>query len=161
MVTLQLKPDPDLREIYEEHQHFHEGDSGLDIYTPETITVPGGAISYKIPLGIRCEMIKTPEGEVDLLTPPEYVSYWLMPRSSMGSKTPLRLANSMGLVDAGYRGEIMAVVDNMESEWPFTVEAGTRLFQLVAMDGSPIHLEVVDRLSETARGEGGFGSTGK
>ena len=81
-----------------------------------------------------------------------------MPRSSL-SKTPLRQCNSIGLIDAGYRGEIMAAVDNIKDK-SFTLETGQRLFQLVAMDGSPIHFELVDELTETDRGEGGFGSTG-
>jgi dUTP pyrophosphatase len=51
-------------------------------------------------------------------------------------------------------------VDNIKNE-AYTVEKGQRLFQLVAMDGSPIHFEIVDELTETTRGEGGFGSTGK
>ena len=85
--------------------------------------------------------------------------YLLMPRSSI-SKTPLRQCNSVGLIDGGYRGEIMAAVDNIKDE-PYTVEPGQRLFQLVAMDGSPIHFEIVSELTETGRGEGGFGSTGK
>jgi len=62
--------------------------------------------------------------------------------------------------DAGYRGEIKAVVDNIKSEL-YTVEKGQRLFQLVAMDGSPINFQLVDELTETTRGEDGFGSTGK
>jgi len=64
------------------------------------------------------------------------------------------------LIDGGYRGEIMAAVDNIKNE-SYTIEPGQRLFQLVAMDGSPIHFELVERLSESTRGEGGFGSTGK
>ena len=54
----------------------------------------------------------------------------------------------------------MAAVDNVKDE-PYTVEPGQRLFQLVAMDGSPIHFELVSKLTKTSRGEGGFGSTGK
>ena len=53
----------------------------------------------------------------------------------------------------------MAAVDNIKDK-PFTLETGQRLFQLAAMDGSPIHFELVDELTETDRGEGGFGSTG-
>ena len=64
------------------------------------------------------------------------------------------------MIDGGYRGEIMAAVDNIKNE-DYTVEPGQRLFQLVAMDGSPIHFELVDDLSDTTRGSGGFGSTGK
>ena len=82
-----------------------------------------------------------------------------MPRSSI-AKTPLRLCNSIGLIDGGYRGEIMAAVDNIKGE-DYTVEPNQRLFQLVAMNGSPISFEIVNDLSESSRGKGGFGSTGK
>ena len=85
--------------------------------------------------------------------------YLLMPRSSI-SKTPLRLCNAIGLIDAGYRGEIMAAVDNIKQE-SYEVEKGQRLFQLVSMDGGPIYFELVDVLSTSERGKGGFGSTGK
>ena len=81
-----------------------------------------------------------------------------MPRSSI-SKTPLRLCNSIGLIDAGYRGEIMAAVDNIKQE-DYTINSGQRLFQIVAMDGSPLSFELVIKLSTTGRGAGGFGSTG-
>ena len=81
-----------------------------------------------------------------------------MPRSSI-SKTPLRLCNSIGLIDAGYRGEIMAAVDNIKEE-DYTIDFGQELFQIVAMDGSPLTFELVDTLSQTDRGDGGFGSTG-
>jgi len=81
-----------------------------------------------------------------------------MPRSSI-SKTPLRLSNSIGLIDPGYRGEIIAVVDNIKSK-PSTVKPKQRRFQLDAMNGSPIHFSLVDQLSDTSRGTGGFGSTG-
>ena len=83
--------------------------------------------------------------------------YLLMARSSI-SKTPLRLSNSVGLIDAGYRGEIMAAVDNIK-DFSFSLEKGQRLFQLVSMNGDAIHFELVDTLSKTSRGEGGFGST--
>ena len=67
-----------------------------------------------------------------------------MPRSSI-SKTPPRLCNAIGLIDAGYRGEIMAAVDNIKQE-SYEVEKGQRLFQLVSMDGGPVYFELVDIL---------------
>ena len=85
--------------------------------------------------------------------------YLLMPRSSI-SKTPLRLCNSIGLIDAGYRGEIMAAVDNVKQE-KYEIDMGQRLFQIVSMDGGPISFELTDELSQTKRGTDGFGSTGK
>ena len=77
----------------------------------------------------------------------------------MGAKTPLRLSNSVGIIDAGYRGNIMAIVDNLSDE-DFVIEQNTRLFQLCSPDLSPISFEVVNELSETSRGSGGLGSTG-
>ena len=82
-----------------------------------------------------------------------------MARSSI-SKTPLRLSNSLGLIDAGYRGEIMASVDNIRNS-NYEVKVGQRLFQLVAINGSPIQLRLVEGLSTTDRDIGGFGSTGE
>jgi len=69
------------------------------------------------------------------------------------------MANSIGLIDGGYRGELIAAVDNIKTE-PYQVVFGQRLFQIIALDGSPIHLQLVETLSSTERGEGGFGSTG-
>ena len=131
-------------EFYRNHGHFHDGDAGLDIYIINQQTIQANDTTL-IHLQIACE---TNDGK----------PYLLMPRSSI-AKTPLRLCNSIGLIDGGYRGEIMAVVDNIKKE-SYTVEPGQRLFQLVAMDGSPIHFKLVDELSESTRGEGGFGSTG-
>ena len=131
--------------MYENHGHFHAGDAGLDLYVLEDITIePGETLPIK--LGVSCE-------------PDNGKAYFLMPRSSI-SKTPLRLANSIGLIDGGYRGELMAMCDNIKSE-PYTAEKGQRLFQIVACDCSPITYELVNELSETTRGSGGFGSTGK
>ena len=70
------------------------------------------------------------------------------------------MSNSIGLIDGGYRGEIIAMVDNIKNQ-DYTISAGDRLFQLVAMNGAPITFELVDELSDTSRGSGGFGSTGK
>tara|TARA_X000001036_G_scaffold233317_1_gene217855 strand:+ start:497 stop:934 length:438 start_codon:yes stop_codon:yes gene_type:complete len=145
-MKLKIKPfNKDIHKMYKNHNHFHPGDSGLDIYIIENqIINPGETIRLK--LGISCENL-------------DAKSYFLMPRSSI-SKTPLRLANSVGLIDAGYRGEIMAAVDNIK-DFAYEVEIGQRLFQIVAMDGSAIHFELGDHLSETTRGADGFGSTGK
>ena len=86
-------------------------------------------------------------------------AYYLFPRSSI-SKTPLRLANSIGLIDGGYRGELIGMVDNIYDE-DYQIKRGERYFQLVAVDSSPIEFELVDILSDSSRGEGGFGSTGR
>jgi dUTP pyrophosphatase len=120
-------------------------DSGLDLVCPETVVIPAKTFGTKIKLGIKCE-------------PQEKHGYYLYPRSSI-YKTPIRLANSVGIIDYGYRGEIMAVVDNL-SDNDYEITENTRLFQLVGPDLKPIQIELVSNLSKTNRGEGGFGSSG-
>jgi len=136
-----------LGEQYVNHSHYHEGDSGLDLFCPTDILVKAGE-TVKIDLQIQCEALKDNQ---------KNVSYYLYPRSSI-VKTPLRLANSVGIIDAGYRGNIMAFVDNIKTE-DYIVESGTRLFQICSGDLSPLTFELVNQLSDTSRGQGGFGST--
>ena len=145
-MKLKIKPFSEvIYNMYQEHKHFHQGDAGLDVYIVENQIINSGETS-RIKLGISCENI-------------DQKAYFLMPRSSI-SKTPLRLANSVGLIDAGYRGEIMAAVDNIK-DIPYKVEVGQRLFQIVAMDGSKINFDLIYELSQTSRGSDGFGSTGQ
>ena len=145
-MDLNIRPfNAEVKQLYDNHGHFHDGDAGLDVYVINEQTIDPDETTL-IHLQIACE---TSDGR----------PYLLMPRSSI-AKTPLRLCNSIGLIDGGYRGEIMAVVDNIK-KGPYTVKPGQRLFQLVAMDGSPIHFTLVDKLTESTRGEGGFGSTGE
>ena len=145
-MNLNIRPfNSEVKKLYQDHGHFHDGDAGLDLYVIDKQTIEPDETTF-IHLQIACE---TDDGR----------PYLLMPRSSI-AKTPLRLCNSIGLIDGGYRGEIMSVVDNIKKQ-SYTVNPGQRLFQLVAMDGSPIHFKLVDNLSESTRGEGGFGSTGE
>ena len=144
-MDLKIRPfTAEVKQMYENHGHFHDGDAGLDLYVLEDLHFEPGE-TKAIKLGISCE-------------PEDGIAYYLFPRSSI-SKTPLRMANSIGLIDGGYRGEIMAVCDNIKSE-SYTAIKGQRLFQLVATDSSPIQYELVEELEMTARGTGGFGSTG-
>ena len=89
----------------------------------------------------------------------EPMALWLLPRSSL-SKTPLRMANSVGLIDASYRGTIRAAVDH-RGDTPYTVRRGDRLFQLAAPSLCPLECMITDTLPPSERGEGGFGSTGR
>ena len=83
---LKIKPlNEAAREIYSDHGHFHEGDAGLDLYILENITIEPGE-TKAIHLGVACE-------------PEDGRAYFMIPRSSI-SKTPLRMANSIGLIDA-------------------------------------------------------------
>ena len=120
-------------------------DSGLDLYIPHDITIPKGAKGFKIKHHINC-------------MPSEKHGYYLYPRSSI-SKGPLRLSNSVGIIDYGYRGDIMAPVDNI-GDCHYFIGKGTRSFQICAPDLKPIELVLVDTLPESSRGDGGFGSSG-
>ena len=133
------------KKYYENHGHFHEGDAGLDLYILEDLEFQLGETKL-IKLGISCE---SEDG----------VAYFLMPRSSI-SKTPLRLSNSIGLIDGGYRGEIMAYCDNIKHD-KYSIKEGERLFQIVASNCSDISYKLKNELSSSTRGSGGFGSTGK
>ena len=142
--------NPVLTTVYSNHQHYNPGDSGLDLFCPETITINPGE-TVKINLQIKCEALSN-DGQRN-------VSYYLYPRSSI-IKTPLRLSNSVGIIDAGYRGDIIACVDNIKSE-SYTINKGDRLFQICAGNLEPIQFKLVNDLSNTQRGSGGFGSTGQ
>ena len=141
--------NPVLTTVYNNHQHYNPGDSGLDLFCPETITINPGE-TVKINLQIKCEALSN-DGQRN-------VSYYLYPRSSI-IKTPLRLSNSVGIIDAGYRGDIIACVDNIKNE-SYTITQGDRLFQICAGNLEPIEFQLANDLSNTQRGSGGFGSTG-
>jgi dUTP pyrophosphatase len=109
-----------------------------------------GAI-YFINLGVRGRLVDAETGEQQ--------HYYLYPRSSI-SRKGLMMANSVGIIDRTYRGELLAAVRNMTSQ-PVKITRGERLFQIVAPNMGHIQETVGwDSLDETARGEGGFGSTG-
>ena len=139
----------------------NKNDAGVDLFIPTDIFIEPKS-SVRIPLGIHCSMLKTTKldlGKNGAFTTVEPSSFFLLPRSSI-SKTPLRLSNSIGLIDAGYRGELQAPVDNI-SEENYLIKAGTRLFQIVNPDLTSFsNIQIVETLSETQRGSNGFGSTG-
>ena len=144
-----------LQNLYTNHEHYNPGDSGLDLFCPETITIKPGE-TCKVNLQIKCEALSDTEVDYDSNT---NVSYYLYPRSSI-IKTPLRLANSVGIIDAGYRGDIIACVDNIKKV-PYTIQQGSRLFQLCGPQLEPIQFQLTNDLSNSQRGAGGFGSTGQ
>jgi len=209
-----------LNDKYSNHSVGNKGDAGLDLYCPRSKNITSGTTSNKINLGINCELMDDFGNNLP---------YLLMPRSSTGSKTPLRMSNSLGLIDAGYRGPICACVDNVSNlnliylnsfelkllkicftyifilllvcmmstfnevskiifyflisiffviyieryieninydnflcKTDFLINQGDRLFQLVPLiECKSIKCKVVEELSDSARGEGGFGSTGQ
>lgn len=153
----------DTVDLYANHGQYHDGDSGLDLFTLEDIVVPPRS-TVKLKFGIACSAtikkiarVRSNAGTFVIEENEVPTGYQLLPRSSI-SKTPLIMHNSTGLIDAAYRGEIMAPVYNLSDE-PYTVVGGTRLFQIVGPALEPINMRVVFELSKTTRGAGGFGST--
>lgn len=152
-----------VQEYYSNHGTYHEGDAGLDLFCPEDMVIPPNSFSNKIRLGICCsaKYVKfkcqdTYKDKPNLIE--TSTGFHLYPRSSTGSKTGLRLSNSVGIIDQGYRGELMAVVDNHDCI-SFNVKKGDRLFQICAPDLKQIRFGIVDKLDKTTRGQSGFGST--
>ena len=131
-----------------------EFDAGFDLFVPNTYNINPKSLSTKINHGINCSM--TFKGKP--------TAYYLYPRSSMGAKTPLRLSNSVGIIDSGYRGHIIGLVDNL-SENCYEVKLNDRLMQICGPNIMyPIYPIIVDKVEElgiTTRGAGGFGSTGR
>jgi dUTP pyrophosphatase len=147
-------------------------DSGFDLGLPSDFNITK-VCSNKIPLGVQCAMYMYVRRETsscasagtDLNTTIEVPqAYYLYPRSSI-IKTPLRLSNSVGIIDSGYRGEITAVVDKVDNQVDsFQIRAMDRYFQLCHPSLMPFKVIIVDTIEElglTARGDGGFGSTGR
>jgi len=147
-------------------------DAGVDLFVPYEISVPYPPLLVnKVNHHIQCSMDKieyTKDGKEDC----NPVGYYLYPRSSMATKTPLTLANSVGIIDSGYRGDIIAAVHCARQPpvigsgcQTYNIEKSQRLVQLCPPDLSfPIEVVIVnepDMLgSGGERGKGGFGSTG-
>ena len=164
-------PNPELTELYRDaiakHNEHLETDiftnAGFDLFTPEDHTISTQFATHFIHLGVKTELIHCqvtcPENkEVEGVS---YASgFYMYPRSSL-SKTPLMMANHVGIIDSGYRGELMVAVRSLQPE-PYVVTKHTRLFQVCHPQLSPVYVVMVEEkdLTNTTRGEGGFGSTG-
>lgn len=124
----------------------HAWDAGLDLKAAETVTILPGE-TYNMGLGVG---VGVPVSEVA----------YVIPRSSIGVKTPLRMSNSIGVIDSGYTGEIHACYTNTSNK-PYTICEGDRIAQLVVHNIYLPDVEIVDDLGPSERGTNGFGSTGK
>ena len=124
------------------------GSAGVDLYAciDEPITVKSGDL-VKIPTGIAIEL------------PNENMAAFVFARSGLGIKHGIAPSNAVGVVDSDYRGEICVGLTNHGTE-PFIVEPQTRIAQLIVMPVLPLPILEVDDLSDTERGEKGFGSSG-
>ena len=149
MDTLHIDGAPEILALYESRAN-HSDDAGLDLILPADVFVPRGGMAT-LDFGIRCMRTNAKHQQVP-------GGYYLYPRSSI-SKTPFRMANSVGIIDAGYRGNIMAKIDNIGNN-DMTIKAGERLFQICMPDLRPFGVVIGGVEYNTTRGAGGFGSTG-
>jgi dUTP pyrophosphatase len=125
----------------------HEGDAGLDLYACESAHIGPGE-RWSVGTGVAVEI---PDGHAGLV----------LPRSGLAKRNGIALVNSPGLIDSGYRGEIRVLLLNTDPADLFRVAPGDRIAQLVITPivlGEPVERET---LAESARGEGGFGSSGR
>jgi dUTP pyrophosphatase len=124
----------------------HKGDAGLDLRAiHDAVIEPGARAMIRTGLAVAI-----PEGHAGLV----------LPRSGLASKKGLTLANAPGLIDAGYRGEIVCAVVNLDREEPVKIVKGERVAQLVIVALPAVSAAWMDELPASERGEGGFGSTG-
>jgi dUTP pyrophosphatase len=127
-------------------EQAHPGDAGLDLRSVMDIEVkPGERVMVRTGLAVAI-----PDGHAGLV----------LPRSGLASRHGLTLSNAPGLIDAGYRGEVVCAVVNLDREGSVSIARGDRIAQLVIVEVPDVRPEWVEELPPSTRGEGGFGSTG-
>lgn len=125
----------------------HEGDAGVDLYACEAAHLGPGE-RWSVGTGVAVEI---PEGHAGLV----------LPRSGIARDHGIALVNSPGLIDAGYRGEVRVLLLNTDPADTFKVESGDRIGQLVVVPIALAEPVEVEALTGSARGDGGFGSSGR
>lgn len=125
----------------------HPGDAGLDLYACESAHIGPGE-RWSVGTGVAVEI---PEGHAGLV----------LPRSGLARDHGIGLANAPGLIDAGYRGEVRVLLLNNDPAELFRVEPGDRIAQLVVIPVALADPVEVEALTDSARGDGGFGSSGR
>jgi dUTP pyrophosphatase len=125
----------------------HEGDAGLDLYACESAHIGPGE-RWSVGTGVGVEI---PEGHAGLV----------LPRSGLARDHGIALVNAPGLIDSGYRGELRVLLLNTDPAETFRVEPGDRIAQLVLTPIAIAQPVEANALSETVRGDGGFGSSGR
>ena len=136
-----------LREEAKLPSRAHGGDAGLDLYAAVSATIDPGERAT-VATGIAIEV---PAGHAGLV----------LPRSGLAARHGIALANAPGLIDAGYRGEIKVLLLNTDRTAPFEISVGDRIAQLVLTPVAEADTVEVAELAGSARGEGGFGSSGR
>jgi dUTP pyrophosphatase len=128
--------------------YAHEGDAGCDLVAVESRTIPPGGGRVMVPTGLA---VAIPEGH----------GGFVLPRSGLAAKHGVTCINAPGLIDAGYRGEVMVALVNLDPTHEYEVKKGDRIAQLVVLPVPPSRFTTVDELPPAHRGEGGFGSSGR
>jgi dUTP pyrophosphatase len=123
----------------------YSGDAGIDLSACDRVELAPGERAL-VPTGLA---IAIPEG---------YAGY-VQPRSGLAARDGISIVNSPGLVDAGYRGELMVNLLNTDLREPFVIEPGMRIAQLVVVPVPGVEPHEVDELPDTDRGDRGFGSS--
>jgi dUTP pyrophosphatase len=126
--------------------YAHPGDAGADLVTTVDVRLEPGE-RVLVPTGVA---IALPEGYVALVHP----------RSGLAARHGVSIVNAPGTVDAGYRGEIRVLLVNLDPRTPVALRRGDRIAQLVVQRVERARFREVDRLPASARGAGGYGSTG-
>jgi dUTP pyrophosphatase len=124
------------------------GDAGMDLRARQGVVIKAGGGRAVVPCGIR---IAIPEG----------FAGFVLPRSGLARDHGITCLNTPGLVDSGYRGEIMVLLVNTDPSEDFEIVRGTRIAQLVVQRFEHVEFDVVDELEDSERGHGGFGHTGR
>jgi dUTP pyrophosphatase len=125
----------------------HPGDAGADLVAREDVTIAPGGGRAVVGTGLA---VAIPDG---------YAGF-VLPRSGLAFRHGITCLNTPGLVDSGYRDEVRVILVNTDPTEPYTVHAGDRIAQLVIQPVERTIFMVVEELSESVRGLGGFGSTG-
>lgn len=126
--------------------YARQGDAGADLRcTTDVLLAPGARCL--VGTGVRMAL---PTGHVGLVTP----------RSGLAARSGLGIVNSPGVIDSGYRGEVMVCLINLDASEPIRLSAGDRIAQLVVVPFVTAVFTPVEALDETERGAGGYGSTG-
>jgi dUTP pyrophosphatase len=127
--------------------YAHEGDAGLDLSATEDVVLAPGERAL-VPTGIA---VAIPTG----------FAGFVLPRSGQALRAGLSLANSPGLIDSHYRGEVKVIAINLDAEQPIRIARGDKIAQLVVQPVERVAVVEFTDLDRTARGEAGFGSTGR
>ena len=127
--------------------YAHDGDAGCDLVASERVELAPGGGRAAVACGIA---VAIPEGHAG----------FVLPRSGLALNHGVTCLNAPGLIDSGYRGELRVVLVNTDPTTPFVVTPGDRVAQLVIQRVEHVTFEHASELPRTARGDGGFGSTG-